>query len=183
LLGAAGLSAAAPCVGAGTAGNAGTAAPSERVVRACQSKIAKTGAKLARSRIVQGEKCVSALLGCQTLRETNGFPTPADDAACVAKATATCTHAVATLAKASDTAHTAVVKGCAPLLTSEIGSALGFTGLVPACGQLATNDAVAACIVGQTSCKADLAIGLASPRAAELLGAANLLGSFDCLAP
>ncbi|HEY2387808.1 MAG TPA: thrombospondin type 3 repeat-containing protein [Candidatus Binatia bacterium] len=183
LLGAAGLSAAVPCVGAGSPGNAGTAAPSERVVRSCQSKIAKTGAKLASSRIVQGEKCVSALLGCQTLRETNGFPTPGDDAACAAKATTTCTHALATLAKASDVARTAVAKSCSPLLTSEIDSALGFAGLVPACGPLATNADVAACVVGQTSCTADLAIGLASPRAAELLGAANLLGSFACLAP
>jgi glucose/arabinose dehydrogenase len=183
LLNAAGLGAAIPCVGAGSPGNASTAAPNERTIRGCQSKIAKAGSKLASTRIIQGEKCVSALLGCQTLRETGGFPSPADDADCTAKAAITCTHALATLAKASATAHTAVVKGCAPLLTNEIGSALGFAGLVPACGPLATNDDVASCVVAQTSCKADLAIGLASPRASEVLGGASLLASFACLAP
>jgi len=44
-----------------------------------------------------------------------------------------------------------ILRGCAPLLTGEIGSALGFAGLVPACGPLATNDDVASCVVAQTS--------------------------------
>ncbi len=183
LLSGAGLGAAIPCVGAGTPGNAGNAAPSDRTVRACQTKVAKAGTKLVSMRIARGEKCVSALLGCRTLQEAGAFPTPADEAACETKASVACTRALTTLAKATATAHTAMVKGCAPLLTSELGSALGFSGLVPACGPLPSNDDVASCIVAQTSCTADHAIALASPRAGEVLAGAGFTGGFPCLAP
>lgn len=181
LLTSAGLSGAFPCVGAGTPGNAANAAPAERVVRACQSKVVKTGTKLALTRVAQGERCVTALLACQTLREKGGFPTPDDDAACVTKAATTCAKSVAAIAKVGLRARTDVLKGCGPLLATELRAALGFNGLEPVCGPLTTNDAIADCVVGRASCSADRATALATPRAQSVLAAAGFVAPFVCL--
>ncbi len=184
LLASAGLSAVFPCVGSGTPANAANAAPAERVIRACQGKIVKAGGKLAITRVTQAARCVTGLLACQLQRERGGFPTPDDDAACNEKATATCTKGITTIGKAAVRARTDVVKGCADLLATELRAALGFNGLDAACGTtLTTNDAIADCIVSQTSCTADTAVALATPRASALLDAANLASSFACLAP
>src|SRR6185295_4883549 len=69
LFAASGLSGVFPCVGPGTAANAANATPTDRVIRACQAKIVKSGNKLATTRVTQAERCVTGLLACQVLRE------------------------------------------------------------------------------------------------------------------
>jgi hypothetical protein len=183
LLGAGGLAAAFPCVGTGSAGNAATAAPPERVVRACQAKLAKVGGKLATTRLTDAERCVTALLACQSMREKGEFPTPDAAAACDARAASGCSRNLDAITKATAIARTGMVKGCSPLLASELRSALGFAGLEAACGALTSNDAIVDCVIGRTSCSTDHAVALASPRASEVLGTAGLLAGFACLAP
>ena len=175
LLGGAGLPGAFPCIAAGANGDAGTAAPSERILRSCQARLTKSGGKLASARVTETERCVTALIGCQSLRESGGFPTPDADAACAERATATCTRSLAKIATLAARTRTDMSKGCSALLATELKSALGFSGLVPVCGGLTTNEAIVDCVIGQISCSAD--------RAAELLGAADLLDGFTCLAP
>jgi hypothetical protein len=177
------LAGAFPCIAAGASGDAGTAAPTERVLRSCQARLTKSGGKLASARVAETERCVTVLLGCQSLRETGGFPTPDADAACAERATAACTRSLAKVATLAARTRTDMSKGCSALLATELKSALGFSGLVPACGGLTTNEAIADCVIGQISCSADRAAALVSPRAAEVLGAAGLLGGFTCLAP
>lgn len=183
LLVAGGLAAAFPCVGTGSVGNAATATPPERVIRACQTKLAKVGGKLAATRLTDAERCVTALLACQSMREKGEFPTPDAAAACDTHATSGCTRNLEAIAKATAIARTGMVKGCSPLLASELQSALGFAGLEASCGALTSNDAIVDCVIGRASCSTDHAVALASPRANEVLGAAGLLAGFACLAP
>ena len=183
LVAAGGLAAALPCVSPGFSGNAATAAPTERVLRSCQAKLVSLGGKLAATRVTDTERCVTALVACQSGRETGEFLTPAAAAGCDARAGAICTRTLAAIGTA--TAHTrgGMVKACSPLLVTELRSALGCEGLTASCGALASNDAIVDCVLGATSCDADHAVALASPRANELLGAAGFLGGFSCLAP
>ena len=183
LLAASGLAAAFPCTGPGAVGDGSAATPTGRTILFCQSTLTKTGGKLASTRITSAEGCVTGLVACQDIQEKGGFATPADFAACTARANSNCTHRLSGLTKATGRAHDTIVRACSPLLPAEMRAALGFAGLQDACGVFSSIDDVATCVVGQTSCKTDQAIAATSPRAAEVLGAAGLLSGFSCLGP
>ncbi len=183
LLAASSLAAAFPCVGPGAAGDGGAAAPTVRAILSCQSTLTKTGGKLASTRIATTESCVTGLLACQSIQEKGGFATPDDAAACNARAGTNCTRRLAALTKATARARDAMLRACSPLLPAELRLALGFASLQSTCGALSSNDLAVDCVIAQTSCHTDDAIALASPRAAEVLDAAGLLGGFSCLGP
>jgi hypothetical protein len=178
-----GLVSAFPCVGVGASGDAATAAPTARVLRACQAKLGKAGSKLAATRLLGSERCVIALVACQTMRDKGEFPTLDAAIACDTRASSICARSVDSLATAGEHARRDMIRACSPLLTSELRSAFGFGALEASCGVFATNDALVDCVIARTNCSTEHAVALTSPRATEVLGAAGFLTGFTCLTP
>ena len=136
----------------------------------CAGALQKAGAKLEAKRLARLQKCVDAAFACAQVK--NG------DSACFAKARGGCDKAFAALAADEATFAANVTKKCgAPAVAAadltEIHG-LGYTTQGATCtglGAATPTDAasVAACVARAHACRADAALGVEAPRAAEML--------------
>lgn len=166
-----------PCLGVATTGGAdGLGDPKARVkaASACQSALAGAGQKYVKTTLGAVQQCALAVYAC-VQRD------PAD-AACIAKARATCAKTAPTLAGADGVAAryaAAVGKACgvpalAPAdLTAPLG--LGFAADAAECAALGVAPldgptAVATCVERGLACRTRLLLDLEVPRWRELLG-------------
>ena len=136
----------------------------------CAGAIQKVGAKLAAKRLGRLQKCLDAVFACVQVKD--------GDPGCIAKAQKGCDKAFAALPGDGAKLPAAVAKSCgdsvfeAADLLDEDG--LGFGTETAACarvGAAAPTDAasIAACVAAAHVCRADAALGVEVPRAADLL--------------
>lgn len=150
------------------AGAAGLSDPvAAKQAAGCQQAIAKAGTAFAAATWKSLDKCFDGLFACTQTKPT--------DQSCLDKAVAKC--AAETDTKASQarlTLAAAIAKKCGsfPDLTNVDG--LGYAGLTGDCQTdfgttLADVGSVAACVRAQHECLAEIAFGVAMPRAGQLV--------------
>jgi hypothetical protein len=155
--------------GGGVGLGGGEAAHAKALLK-CAGTIQKVGAKLAAKRLGRLQKCLDAVFACVQLKD--------GDPGCLAKAQKGCDKAFAALPGDGAKLPAAIAKSCgdsvfeAADLLDEDG--LGFDTEGPACtrvGAAAPTDAasIAACVAAAHVCRADAALGVEVPRAADLL--------------
>ncbi len=147
-------------------GDSATAKPLDR----CSKTLQRAGAKLAWARLTAVASCLKAAATCIQSRP--------GDANCRTLASVACARELAQLAPVAASLDAALTKSCgvpdvaSASLLAPVG--LGFAGETEPCGRrgvgpLADIADVAACVQRQHACAIDRIIGVANPRAAELL--------------
>jgi len=172
------------CAAPANGGGAGLADPdAAKALAKCAAMIGKVGAKIGATTLKQRQACLKAVGDCVQLKP--------GDAACLAKAEATCAKAEGGLDAAGAKLAGGIVKVCAgpDVAVDDLARAagIGFAGEAAGCGlrgiaNVGTVDEVAACVRAQHACAAERVLGAAVPRAREL----SLLGGWDapsCLEP
>ena len=140
-----------------------------KAVVKCGKALTKAGNKLASSRQKHLQKCVGAAFACVQQKP--------NDAACTAKATATCAKEIGKLPGERTSLTAALLKACGPpaLAVDDLKAAagLGFGSETETCNRrgvtsLATANDVASCVLAEHACRAENLVGSQVPRAAEL---------------
>ena len=137
-----------------------------KLAAGCQQAIAKAGASFAAATSKSLDKCYDGIFDCVQLK-------PAEPA-CIAKALAKCTAEVDTKAPQSRLKlAAAIAKKCASFADLTSADGLGYGDLASECltdfGTTLTDVAsVAECVRAQHECRAELAFGVAMPRAGQL---------------
>ena len=147
-----------------------------KAVAKCGKTIQKAGTKLVLGTMKQIQKCTQAAAACIQLKP--------GDAACQAKAVATCDKiqgAIRTgINKAEDT-----IEKCDPegLVHPDLVSVQGLGFAAEDCNNGTTGLIAGNCIVDQHLCRAEHLVGIATPRARELVifGGLDPDSAFPCL--
>ncbi len=142
----------------------------------CAKAIRKAGAKLATTRFQQVRACLEAVAECVQIKPGEG--------ACLATAQIKCAKARKALAPAEAKLGAQIEKACtsAKFSSVDLGEpvGLGFEAEAPSCARrgvvnLATVVDITECIRREHACAVERAVGVAVPRARELLA----LGGWD----
>lgn len=165
-----------PCLALGSDGDGGGLGDPKtkgKAASACEKALAAAGAKLVKTRLKGVQQCATAVFACAQV--------DAGDAACVAKARATCAKAFAGLGASGDEAAlvTAVVKGCTggtltgDDLRSVVG--LGFDASASECAALGVPSLdgptqIGECVGRRLGCRARHVLEFELPRLRELMG-------------
>ncbi|MEB2283139.1 MAG: SBBP repeat-containing protein [Myxococcales bacterium] len=167
----------------GTEQGLGSAAAGKAIAK-CTKALAKAGAKAAGSRQKHLQKCLLAAFACAQQKP--------GDAACTAKATATCGKELGKFPGENTKLAAGIQKACstAPLTIDDLKNAagLGYGSETGACADrgvaaLTTVADVASCVLAEHACRAENLVGSQVPRAAELLMLAgrNPASELPCL--
>jgi len=146
----------------------GDPARAKRLVK-CAAAIEKSGAKVASARFAQLHKCVDAVFACKQLKP--------GDAACLAKAQASCDKAITALAGNDAHLEATIEKACGPPVEPQDlvdAQGLGYGGHAYRCGLVGAAPpvdaaSVAACVAREHACRVDAALAVQEPRVGEML--------------
>lgn len=147
-----------------------------KVVAKCAKTIQKAGTKLVLGTMKQMQKCTQAAAAC--LQSKPG------DAACQAKAVATCDKIQGAIRAGINKAEDTIVK-CDPdgVAQPDLVSLQGLGFSAEDCNNGTTGLIAGSCVVDQHLCRAEHLVGIATPRARELMifGGLDPDSAFPCL--
>lgn len=165
------------CAPVANGGNAGIGDVTRgKVIAKCAKTIQKTGAKLVLGTMKQMQKCTQAAAACIQLKP--------GDAACKAKAGATCDKIQGAIRAGINKAEETIIK-CDPdgVAQPDLVSLQGLGFSAEDCNFGTTGLIAGNCVVDQHLCRAEHLVGIATPRAREFMifGGLDPDSAFPCL--